>query len=213
VSDNVVVRSKPRVSADSIIYTPWLGLGTVLEVLSGPAAGSGYWWYRVKILGMELHGGITGGWLAAGDHDGEPWIASEIDHGTEAVPEPTLPVAITDVTAPEYAGGWASVTVETVPGARCGGGVEYDADAYAEDAVDLDQRTTGDDGRATWWWQVEVAFPSAEAYVHVWCETADDSGFADVVIPIVTVAATPSMTPMATPTPTPSRAPSVTPTP
>lgn len=88
VSDNVVVRSKPRVSTDSITYKPWLPEGARLEVLKGPVAASGYWWYRVELLeGLSLGGGITAGWVAAADHDGEAWI----DWGgasTDPVPEP-----------------------------------------------------------------------------------------------------------------------------
>lgn len=91
VSDDLRVRSKPRVSTDSVKYEPLLSIGTVLEILEGPVAASGYWWYRVR-LGDEhtLRNGITTGWVAAADHDGELWIDwYEID--TEPVPEPEYP--------------------------------------------------------------------------------------------------------------------------
>jgi hypothetical protein len=91
VSDDIRVRSKPRVSSDSVKYEPLLKVGTYLRVLAGPVAGSGYWWYRVHLEdGPSLRGGIMSGWVAAADHDGEPWIDwGEID--TDPVPEPDVP--------------------------------------------------------------------------------------------------------------------------
>jgi len=75
VSDNLVVRSEPRVSDDSIMYEPWLPTGTELTVLDGPVSGSGYAWYRVKPISLYLMGGHDDGWVAAAGKDGEPWIA------------------------------------------------------------------------------------------------------------------------------------------
>jgi hypothetical protein len=91
VVDDVRVRSKPRVSSDSMKYEPLLRMGSYLRVLAGPVAASGYWWYRVRLEdGRTLRGGITTGWVAAADHDGEPWIEfAEVD--TEPVPEPEGP--------------------------------------------------------------------------------------------------------------------------
>lgn len=108
VSDNVAVRSRPGVSAESIIYRPWLRTGTILEVERGPVAASGYWWYHVALVdGTELNRGVTEGWVAAADHDGEPWIGWEDGVGTDAVEVPVY----ADFPDPELA-----VT-----------GVEYDA--------------------------------------------------------------------------------------
>jgi hypothetical protein len=91
VSDNVRVRSKPRVSADSVKYEPVLATGTDLTVLAGPVEGSGYWWYSVRLEdGLTLRGGITSGWVPAADHDGEPWIQRS-DAETDPVPEPDYP--------------------------------------------------------------------------------------------------------------------------
>ena len=90
VSDDLRVRSKPRVSADSVKYQPLLAIGTVLEVLKGPVAASGYWWYRVRLMDDPLLGGITTGWVAAADHDGELWI-DWYGPDTEPVPEPEYP--------------------------------------------------------------------------------------------------------------------------
>ena len=65
VSDNVRVRSKPRVSSDSTRYEPVLPRGTEVVVTTGPVAASGYWWYKVELVDVTLKGGITTGWLAA----------------------------------------------------------------------------------------------------------------------------------------------------
>lgn len=88
VSDDLRVRSKPRVSADSLKYQPLLPLGTELFVIDGPVAGSDYWWYKVRLEAVVLNGGITSGWVAAGDHDGTPWIGSPPD--SDAIPEPDV---------------------------------------------------------------------------------------------------------------------------
>jgi hypothetical protein len=91
VSDDVRLRSKPRVSADSVRYQPLLGIGTNLSVLAGPVAGSGYWWYRVHLEdGLTLGGGITTGWVPAADHDGTAWIDWQ-GGDTDPVPEPEGP--------------------------------------------------------------------------------------------------------------------------
>jgi serpin B len=75
VSDDLVVRSEPRVSDSSEMYKPWLPLGTELTVLDGPVSGSGYAWYRVKPISLYLMSGHDDGWVAAAGKDGEPWIA------------------------------------------------------------------------------------------------------------------------------------------
>lgn len=107
VSDDVRVRSKPRVSSDSIKYEPLLATGTNLSVLAGPVAASGFWWYRVRLEdGLTLSRGITTGWVAAADHDGEPWIAEAGDYLEEPdldVPPdvPDLPVPVLDAVGTE----------------------------------------------------------------------------------------------------------------
>lgn len=73
-SDNLVVRSEPRVGDDSIMYSPWLPLGTRLTVLDGPVDASGYTWYKVAPVSF---GGLDGpgyGWVAMAAKDGSPWI-------------------------------------------------------------------------------------------------------------------------------------------
>jgi serine protease inhibitor len=76
VSDRLRVRSQPRVSDDSTRYEPLLPTGTELLVIEGPVRGSGYEWYRVAPVSLTLSGGATEGWVAAGDHDGTPWVAA-----------------------------------------------------------------------------------------------------------------------------------------
>jgi len=75
VSDNLVVRSEPRVSADSVMYRPWLPTGTELKVIDGPVSGSGYVWYEVEPVSFTGLDGPGHGWVAMAGKDGEPWIA------------------------------------------------------------------------------------------------------------------------------------------
>jgi serpin B len=75
VSDRLRVRSQPRVADDSVKYEPVLPTGTELLVIEGPVRDSGYDWYRVAPVSLTLSAGATDGWVAAGDHDGTPWIA------------------------------------------------------------------------------------------------------------------------------------------
>ena len=75
VSDNLRVRSEPRVADDSIKYELLLPLGTELQVLDGPAMGSGYTWYKVAPVSFAMSDGAGSGWVAMAGKDGEPWIA------------------------------------------------------------------------------------------------------------------------------------------
>jgi len=83
VSDDLVVRSEPRVSDDSIMLKPWLPTGTELRVFDGPVSASGYVWYMVmpvSFAGLDWSNlawwqRIGHGWVAMAGKDGEPWIA------------------------------------------------------------------------------------------------------------------------------------------
>ena len=107
VSDDVRVRSNPGVGADSRRYWPLLPEGSVLCITAGPIAASGYWWYEVELEAGQLNGGITRGWVAAGDHDGSPWIAHLPDTepiDMEPAPDPDsvgLPPPIVEYVAAE----------------------------------------------------------------------------------------------------------------
>jgi hypothetical protein len=92
--DRLRVRSRPWVGEDSARYEPLLSQRYVLEVLEGPVAGSGYWWYRVRLASWEdlrLRDGarevIRSGWIAVADHDGTAWIGPvDIDPGPPRTP-------------------------------------------------------------------------------------------------------------------------------
>ena len=84
VSDNLVVRSEPRVSGDSIMYQPWLPIGTELTVLDGPVSASGYTWYQVAPVSFAGLSGPGYGWVARAGKDGEAWIA--LANGTASGP-------------------------------------------------------------------------------------------------------------------------------
>jgi hypothetical protein len=78
VTDNLVVRSLPEISAVSEIHPIRLSAPQLLFVLEGPVAADGYDWYRVAPfeafpddIAEELP---RLGWVAAGD-EGEAWIA------------------------------------------------------------------------------------------------------------------------------------------
>lgn len=75
VSDRLRVRSEPRVSADSVLHTPVLPLGTQLVIFGGPVEANDYTWYEVEPVDVQLDEGVTRGWVAMADHDGLPWIA------------------------------------------------------------------------------------------------------------------------------------------
>ena len=75
VSDNLVVRSEPWVGDDSVMYEPWLPIGTELKVLDGPVSDSGFTWYEVEPVSFTGLDGPGHGWVAMAGKDGEPWIA------------------------------------------------------------------------------------------------------------------------------------------
>jgi serpin B len=99
VSDNLRVRSQPRVADDSSMYAPTLPIGTRLVVAAGPVKASGYTWFRVAPVDLVLQGGADQGWVAVADHDGTPWVA--------LAPDPTpgyeLASATLDRAAPDTA--------------------------------------------------------------------------------------------------------------
>jgi hypothetical protein len=81
VSDNLRVRSEPRVASDSVLYEPLLRLGDRLFVIDGPVEASDYDWYRVILIGDGTNdqswAELRSGWVARGDHDGTPWIETD----------------------------------------------------------------------------------------------------------------------------------------
>lgn len=76
VTDDLRVRTKPRVAADSALRTPLLGKGRAVFVVSGPVEASGFTWYQVAPMrGPGEFIDLPFGWVAAAGKDGEPWLA------------------------------------------------------------------------------------------------------------------------------------------
>jgi hypothetical protein len=89
VTDDLVVRSLPEISARSTVAPTALSTGHLLYVLDGPVAADGYEWYQVapfdEFLSDVASEAPRLGWVAAGRPD-EPWIAPWAGD----CPEPTL---------------------------------------------------------------------------------------------------------------------------
>jgi hypothetical protein len=90
VTDDLRVRSKPRVAADSALRTPLLQKGRQVFVVDGPVQASGYSWYEVApIQAPGEFVELPFGWVAAAGTDGEPWLAA----GGSRCPEKPADVA------------------------------------------------------------------------------------------------------------------------
>jgi hypothetical protein len=75
VTNDLRVRSKPGVSADSKKLEPLLQDGVRVVVLDGPVQASGYDWYLVQpTITSDTVDPYPFGWVAAADQDGEPWL-------------------------------------------------------------------------------------------------------------------------------------------
>jgi serpin B len=79
VTDDLRVRSQPRVAEASLKFSPLLPKGTQLVVIGGPTEGSGFSWLEVAPVGLSLRGDVDSGWVAIADHDGTPWVAPAAD--------------------------------------------------------------------------------------------------------------------------------------
>jgi hypothetical protein len=77
ITDNLRIRSEPRIAADSIKFEPFLDPGDRLFVVDGPVSANEHDWYQVaawRPTDPELRWPI--GWVATGDVDGvTAWIA------------------------------------------------------------------------------------------------------------------------------------------
>ena len=91
VTDALRMRSLPGVSADSHPYEPLLPIWTQLRVLGGPVAAAGYAWYHVDLVvpNQTLFNRVHEGWVAAGDHDGTPWLTSYATYSASS-PAPAI---------------------------------------------------------------------------------------------------------------------------
>jgi hypothetical protein len=72
IVDEVRVRSRPEISAESERLEPLLPRGTELFVLDGPVQASGYDWYEIAPVSLTQAGPM--GWVAKGSRDGIPWL-------------------------------------------------------------------------------------------------------------------------------------------
>lgn len=75
VTTDLVVRSAPGTGDDSEILPGSLNEPTLLFVVDGPVAASGYVWYLVQPFETLRRDVQQMGWVAAGSRDGEAWIA------------------------------------------------------------------------------------------------------------------------------------------
>jgi hypothetical protein len=76
VTNDLRVRSKPRVAADSTLKTPLLNKGRAVYVVAGPVHASGFSWYEVAPVQPFGEFDLPFGWVAAAGKDGEPWLAA-----------------------------------------------------------------------------------------------------------------------------------------
>jgi hypothetical protein len=91
VTDDLRVRSEPRVSEDSALLEPLLATGDRVFIVQGPVRANDYDWYEVvpeRPVIDNIAEELPTGWVAAADHDGTPWLQA-------APPEcPPLPVTL-----------------------------------------------------------------------------------------------------------------------
>ncbi len=170
VSDDLRVRSKPRVSADSAKYQPLLAIGTVLEVLGGPVAASGYWWYRVRLVDSTLRDGITTGWVAAADHDGELWLdwfGMDAEPGLEpdypAFPDPVLVAEGTEEYDDAFGNPYTRYELTVANWA------DYPAELFAA-APDLEPCGLNDSASRTW---VDIVDADVDDRIYGFCALAE----------------------------------------
>jgi hypothetical protein len=71
IVDTLRVRSLPLIAPESRQLEPPLPRGTILYVVDGPVAASGYSWFQVIPLTTRP---LPNGWIAAAARDGERWI-------------------------------------------------------------------------------------------------------------------------------------------
>jgi hypothetical protein len=76
------VRTLPTVdNSKSVKLDPLLAAGTQLQIIEGPVTADDYDWYLVQAIGLPHRG-----WVAAADHDGEPWIEDSAVASASASP-------------------------------------------------------------------------------------------------------------------------------
>jgi hypothetical protein len=91
IVDGIRVRSRPEISAESVLFEPLLPRGTRLFVLEGPVQASGYDWYDVAPVSLDK--GAPVGWVAKGSREGVPWLE------TSSVTCPAAPTTVPALSA------------------------------------------------------------------------------------------------------------------
>ena len=82
------VRTLPTVdNSKSVKLDPLLAAGTQLQIIEGPVTADDYDWYLVQAIGLPHRG-----WVAAADHDGEPWIEDSAVASASASPYTAIEV-------------------------------------------------------------------------------------------------------------------------
>jgi hypothetical protein len=85
-TDNLRLRSQPRIATDSIKFEPLLDVGDRFLVLGEPVTASNHDWYHVAVWRpSDPEASWPIGWIATADVNGTPWI------GTAAVTCPAAP--------------------------------------------------------------------------------------------------------------------------
>ncbi len=112
VTDDLRVRSQPRVAEESLKFSPLLAKGTQLVIMGGPVEGSGYTWLQVAPMGFPLKGGVDSGWVAIADHDGTAWVAAASD----STPGFSLASAKVDRSGPKLAEAKAAAVAQNAFG-------------------------------------------------------------------------------------------------
>jgi hypothetical protein len=94
VTDGLRVRSAPGVGEESALLEPLLVTGDRVFIVQGPVRADDYDWYEVvpeRPVIDNIAEELPTGWVAAGDHDGTPWLQP-------AAPGcPTLPVTLSQL--------------------------------------------------------------------------------------------------------------------
>jgi hypothetical protein len=108
ISNNLRLRSEPRIANDSIKLEPFLTVGDRLLVIAGPVNASNHDWYQVAAW-RPSDPSVTWpiGWVATADVKGDHWIAP----GSLSCPEAPTAADLAALRAPEIVACYGSRTI------------------------------------------------------------------------------------------------------
>lgn len=143
---------------------------------------------RLEAAGTQVYGTATDGTVTVVT-DGATYTI-ETEHGSptgSVQPDPpatappgdagsAVPLAFTSVTSPVAAGGEATASVATAPGAQCAITVTYSGGP--SQAQGLQPKTAGDDGKVSWTWPVGTRTTPGQWPVDVSCTAGDQTASA-----------------------------------